>query len=172
MWKTKFLNNFFTSYFCVNQIHKMTIEEIKTKGKFLRNFQIEDEFEGFDDDKLFEFTTSEYWIQAEYKYWYHYAYRPTGKLYEYLGNTFLTIDNQNQVVQIEQINVKEYTIVSEFRGWKRDTVFEMDNGEIWKQNSYDYDYNYAYRPKAIICEVDYKNIMMVEGKSIEVKRIK
>ncbi|WEK68286.1 MAG: hypothetical protein P0Y62_10440 [Candidatus Chryseobacterium colombiense] len=150
----------------------LTIEEIISKGKLLQKFQIEDEFEGFDDNKIFEFTNSEYWLQKDYKYWYYYAYRPSGKIYEYLSRTYLTIDNQNQFIEVEKIEIQEYTIISDFNGWKGDTIFEMDNGEIWKQDSYDYDYNYSYRPKAAIYENGLKSIMIVEGKSIEVKRIK
>jgi len=49
---------------------------IMTEYEIVRKGQIEDEFEGFDDEMIFELTDGSFWIQDEYKYWYHYAYRP------------------------------------------------------------------------------------------------
>lgn len=150
----------------------MDINEITSKGRLAKSFQLEDDFEGFDENTLFEFTNGEYWIQTNYHYSYHYSYRPTGKLYEYLGSTYLAIDGLTQFVPVERIDVDEYTIVSDFNGWTGATIFEMENGEIWKQDSYDYDYNYSFRPKALIYKIGGKTIMSVEGKKIEVKRIR
>ena len=48
---------------------------------------IEGEFTGFDGDALFLLSDGTYWLQAEYKYWYHYAYRPLIEVYRSAGRT-------------------------------------------------------------------------------------
>ena len=48
----------------------------------IREAQIDSEFTGFDGETLFAFTDGTFWVQDEYKYWYHYAYRPQVTLFE------------------------------------------------------------------------------------------
>ena len=61
-----------------------------------------------------------------------------------------------------------------FTGWTGSTVFELDNGQIWKQAAYSYTYHYAYHPRVLIYESDGVWNMQVEGVSQElvVVRIK
>lgn len=94
-------------------------------------------------------------------------------IYEYRNSHFLTVDGQKQFVEIELIDdVIKATIVNDFNGWSGDTIFELDNGQIWKQSEYDYDYNYSYRPDAIIYSNGYDYKILVEGNSVGVKRLK
>ena len=44
----------------------------------------------------------------------------------------------------------ESTISGEFNGWNGETIFKLDNGQIWQQAEYDYTYSYAYRPDVTI----------------------
>ncbi|EDN8812125.1 hypothetical protein GVK15_15445, partial [Listeria monocytogenes] len=46
------------------------MKEVVFQGK------LDGAFDGFGDDKLFKTSNGQYWIQAKYKYWYHYKYRP------------------------------------------------------------------------------------------------
>jgi hypothetical protein len=78
----------------------------------------------------------------------------------------------NDYVEVEETTGFESRIVNEFKGWSGDTIFELQNGQIWKQDKYKYKYFYAYRPKATIIKVGSKFIMTVKGKSIRVKKIK
>ncbi|PHI18009.1 hypothetical protein CEQ90_20185 [Lewinellaceae bacterium SD302] len=66
----------------------------------------------------------------------------------------------------------ESRIVNDFKGWSGDTIFELQNGQIWKQDKYKYKYFYAHRPKATIVKVGSKYVLTVKGKSIRVKKIK
>ena len=43
--------------------------------------QVDGEFTGWDGDTLFKLSNGTYWLQAEYNYWYHYAYCPYVELY-------------------------------------------------------------------------------------------
>ena len=68
----------------------------------------------------------------------------------------------------------ETHIRGNFEGWDGDTVFILDNGQIWQQSSYAYTYHYAFRPKVFIFPAAGGHKMIVEGVSgsIQIKRIK
>jgi hypothetical protein len=68
----------------------------------------------------------------------------------------------------------ESYITGEFHGWAGDTIFQLDNGQIWQQVGYSYLYHYAYHPKAIINEDGGVYRLRVEGldASIPVKRLR
>ena len=63
-------------------------------------------------------------------------------------------------------------IVNDFSGWKGDTLFELQNGQIWKQAEYRYQYFYIYRPSVVIECSGYSGVMTVNGRSVKVRRIK
>jgi len=67
----------------------------------------------------------------------------------------------------------ESTISSTFEGWTGETIFELDNGQIWRQSSYAYLYHYAYRPNVCIYPDGIYWRMKVEGvdQIITVERI-
>lgn len=68
----------------------------------------------------------------------------------------------------------ESTIVGEFNGWDGETIFKLDNGQIWEQAEYDYMYSYSYRPDVTIYETRAGCRMKVEDEeeTILVRRIK
>jgi|SRR5690606_28149228 len=151
----------------------MDYKELITNGKSLIKSKIDGDFEGFDDETLFPLYNGQYWMQKNYKYWYHYSYMASITIYEYKGSHFLIVDGQNQFAEVQLLTeVIKATIVNGFNGWTGDTIFELDNGQIWKQSEYDYDYNYSYRPDAIIYFNGYDYKILVEGKSVGVKRVK
>jgi hypothetical protein len=68
----------------------------------------------------------------------------------------------------------ENTISGEIEGWDGDTIFKLDNGQIWQQAGYDYTYFYAYRPDVTIYQTSAGCRMKVEDQTetVLVKRIK
>jgi hypothetical protein len=70
--------------------------------------------------------------------------------------------------------VIENNIEGEFQGWDGETIFKLDNGQIWQQASYAYTYHYAYRPKVVIFRSGGTYRMRVDGTTgdIAVKRLK
>ena len=68
----------------------------------------------------------------------------------------------------------ESTISGEIEGWDGDTIFKLDNGQIWQQAAYDYTYFYAYRPEVTIYQASAGCRMKVEDETetVLVKRIK
>lgn len=70
--------------------------------------------------------------------------------------------------------VVESRIAGAFNGWTGDTLFELANGQVWKQAEYGYFYTYKYRPKVTIVRISTnKYVMRVEGvdKQIAVTRV-
>ena len=57
----------------------------------------------------------------------------------------------------------ESRIDGTFEGWDGDTVFPLENGQVWQQTSYDYLYHYAYDPEVRIYDDNGEWKMSVEG---------
>jgi len=68
----------------------------------------------------------------------------------------------------------ESTIAGDFNGWDGETMFKLDNGQIWEQAEYEYMYSYAYRPDVTIYQTSGGCRMKVEDEedTILVRRIK
>lgn len=68
----------------------------------------------------------------------------------------------------------ESTISGDFNRWEGETIFKLDNGQIWQQAEYDYSYSYSYRPDVTIYRVSEGCRMKVEdeNETILVRRIK
>jgi len=65
-------------------------------------------------------------------------------------------------------------IKGEFEGWGGETIFLLDNGQIWQQSNYAYIYHYAYRPEVMIIKVSGSWKMKVDGvdEMVDVIRLK
>lgn len=150
----------------------MNAIEIIQEGQLILKSKVTGDFKGFDNEVLFSLANRQYWIQTIRKYWYYRALQPSVSIYKYNETKYLLIDGQSEFVPVEQItDVLEDIIVSEFSGWTGDTVFELNNGQIWQQDEYSYRYHHAYRPTALIYGVGLGYKMLVEGEGIRVKRI-
>ncbi len=132
--------------------------------------KIESDFNGFDDNAVFKMSNGMYWVQAQYRYWYHYAYRPDAIISEENGRYILTVAEQS--IPVRQLSdVIESSIDGEFKGWDGDNKYKLRNGQTWKQDEYKYEYKYAYCPEVMICNIDGSYIMFVEDTHVRVKRI-
>ena len=71
-------------------------------------------------------------------------------------------------------NAFESRIAGEFKGWEGDTVFPLQNGQVWQQASYAYTYHYAYAPRVLIYGTAQGWRMQVDGVrgNIAVRRIR
>lgn len=139
----------------------------------VKRTQVNGDFEGFDDEVLFKLMDGTYWIQDEYKYWYHYSYCPEALILERGGRFYIQVDGQSEIVSVRQIhNVIESKINGEFNGWEGETEYELTNGQVWKQSAYKYKYKYAYMPSAIVYETSSGMVMTVKGTKAKVRRIR
>lgn len=143
-----------------------------SKWTLIKSGQLEDEFEGFDDQMIFELTDGTVYYQSTYKYNYCYSYRPLVKIYSNGLTKIIVVNGLDDFVEIEETNAIKSKILSDFKGWTGDTIFELQNGQIWKQAQYEYKYFYAYRPDAMVVKIGSHYVMTVNGKSIRVTKIK
>jgi len=134
--------------------------------------KIDGEFEGFDDEVLFKLANGTYWVQDEYKYWYHYAYCPQIQLFSAHGRLYLQVVGQSEMVSVREVyGVIESRINGEFKGWEGETSYQLANGQTWKQSRYKYKYKYASSPHVIIFDPGGGHVMQVAGTSARVRRI-
>jgi hypothetical protein len=68
-------------------------------------------------------------------------------------------------------------IDGDFNGWEGETVYEMDDGTIWKQSGYHYHYHYAYHPEVLIYKDEYGVCRIIvkgddDDEEVSVRRIK
>lgn len=138
--------------------------EIVYEGK------IDGEFEGFNDEVLFKMKNGTWWIQAQYKYWYHYAYSPDVVITDMNGEYLLMVSN-NCVPVRRVATVIESGIDGEFKGWEGDTIYQLQNGQRWQQSTYKYTYKYSYRPQVIVYDAGGGYKMQVMGTTANVRRI-
>lgn len=64
--------------------------------------------------------------------------------------------------------VVESRIDGEFTGWTGETLFQLQNGQIWQQTSYAYHYHYAYSPQVLIYTSGGRYKMKVDGVASEI----
>ena len=139
----------------------------------IKSSKIEGEFEGFDDEVLFQLTDGTCWIQDEYKYWYHYSYCPSVNILRKNGKLYIQVVGQNVVVPIRQIdNVIKSRINGEFSGWEGETSYELTNGQVWQQSQYKYKYKYAHCPNVLVYSSGGGYVMQVAGTLAKVRRVK
>lgn len=141
--------------------------------EILRRSQIEDDFEGFDEDALFSLMDGTHWLQAEYKYWYHYAYMPTVEIIREDGRVKLRVVGCAESVAVRQVSgVIQSQIDGEFTGWQGESEYALTNGQVWRQRAYKYEYKYACRPKVAIYDASSGIVMDVEGSRAVVARVR
>ncbi|WP_233962162.1 hypothetical protein [Pectobacterium versatile] len=141
--------------------------------EIIHSSHIDGDFEGFDDGAFFQLIDGTYWVQDEYNYWYHYAYRPQANILRHNGRIYIQVDNQNEIVAVRKIDcVIKSRINGNFQGWGENTSYETTNGQVWQQSHYKYKYKYAHRPEAIIYNPGNGYIMQVAGTSAKVRRVK
>lgn len=68
----------------------------------------------------------------------------------------------------------ESYISGDINGWDGETIFKLDNGQIWEQAIYSYIYFYAYHPEVTIYDASDGCRMKVDGEdeTVVVRRIK
>ena len=70
--------------------------------------------------------------------------------------------------------VYESRIDGEFNGWEGETIFKLQNGQIWQQSEYNYNYHYAFSPEVLVYRSGGGYKMKVNGveKVIGVNRLR
>ena len=64
---------------------------------------IVNDFRGFTGDSLFHFDNGHVWQQAEYKYNYHYAYRPDAVIVDGINGPEMHVDGMDETVGVRRV---------------------------------------------------------------------
>jgi len=60
-------------------------------------------------------------------------------------------------------------ISEDFEGWEGESIYQLDNGQIWQQTDYKYKYKYKYRPKVNLFRSGSSWNMLVENMDEPIK---
>jgi hypothetical protein len=127
------------------------------------------------------------WKDASYNYSYAYQFYPAVTVCPRAGFMIMngkkialsplggaTTQSREKLVQESpSTGVIESRIDGEFKGWDGETIFKLQNGQIWQQASYAYTYHYAYSPLVLIVNTGSGYLMQVDGLggNIKVRRL-
>ncbi len=140
--------------------------------KLIKKGQLVGDFEGFNESKIFELTDGTVYYQTADKFRYHELPQPTLKIYKNGETQILVPDGLNDYAEVCETDAIKCKVMNDFRGWSGDTIFELENGEWWKQDEYEFKYFYSYRPEVLIAKVGDSHFLNVKGRRIRVKRLR
>jgi len=112
--------------------------------------------------EIFSLSDGSLW-KVNYEYEYLYEYYPSVIVCPSTGQLLV----RGKTLNVERIaaarspspsesqspgtaDVIESRIDGEFSGWEGETIFKLQNGQVWQQSSYAYKYKYAYSPEVLI----------------------
>ncbi|KRA61449.1 hypothetical protein ASD79_04815 [Caulobacter sp. Root655] len=136
---------------------------------------IEGDFNGYDYGAIFRLDNGLVLQQASAAYVYVYAYRPRATVYWNGQQLMLQVQGMPSGVPIIQVDtLDEGVIVSDFKGFQGQSLFQFQNGHVWQQAEYKYSYQYAYRPEAIVIDGVDGPQLQVEGmdEPVRVRRVR
>jgi hypothetical protein len=90
-------NRWLAEFDCMDEAIEVARVSILEEG------QIVSDFNGFNGNSRFEFQSGSTWEQAEYKYSYHYAYRPEARVVEGMNGTVLHVDGMSESVRVRRV---------------------------------------------------------------------
>ena len=126
--------------------------------------KIASDFSGCSGSSIYQLVNGQMWQQSDYRYEYHYAYRPEARIVEENGRNLLFVEGLSAPVVVRRVSaVEDGVITSEFPGFSRDAVFTFQNGHRWVPAEYKHVYHYAHRPHATIIDGRNGFELMVEG---------
>ncbi len=84
-------------------------------------------------------------------------------------------DTNEAVQEVEQTITVDSVLQTPFNGWRGDTVFKLENGQIWRQRR---DGRYTHDGEDLRVRIsknfmgNYKMTLLANGKSVQVSRVK
>lgn len=90
-------SRWFMEFDCMNEPIEVVHVDILEEGAIVSDFN------GFDGSSRFEFQSGRVWEQAEYKYSYHYAYRPHAIVVEGVDGIVLQVEGMSDQVRVRRV---------------------------------------------------------------------
>ena len=87
---------------CLMEVSVMDEPIEVVRASIVEEGTITSDFNGFDGNSQFTFDSGSVWRQAEYKYSYHYAYRPHAVVIGGKGGTQIHVDGMSDTVRVER----------------------------------------------------------------------
>lgn len=66
--------------------------------------KIDDDFEGWDEDNIYELANGTRWQQVRFKFIYKYRYRPRARILEEGGRYFLEVDGMPETIEVCRVD--------------------------------------------------------------------
>lgn len=103
--------------------------------------RIENAFNGFNQYAIFELSNGQVWIQTQYKYSYHYAYRPEATIYRANARYYIMVDGMNDTVEVQQVTsyrksrIKKAVSSSGYSTTSAsiNNTYFLNDGTVWRQ---------------------------------------
>jgi len=137
--------------------------------------RIDDEFEGFESDRIYVLRNGQVWQQTSYEYAYRYRYAPRVTISPSGGRCVMEVEGMSRTVYVVQVEVTKSRISGEFNGLDYGRTYTLQNGQVWQQKEFYIWYRYSYAPTVIIYKSHTDSWMMkVEGitRAVRVERIR
>ena len=124
--------------------------------------------------EVFKLADGSFW-EVKYEYEYMYTYNPNvvicpAKGALVIGGKTLNVQPLSPPVPPNTVQAMPATpdliesrIDGEFSGWEGETIFKLQNGQIWQQVSPAYKYRYSYGPKVLIYKSGSSFRLRVDG---------
>lgn len=132
------------------------------------------------NDEIFKLSDGTIW-QVKYEYEYLYEYYPSVVICP--TKNLLLINGKKLNVELvaggssaskSSESLIETRIDGEFKGWEGESIYKLQNGQIWQQVEYKYRYSYKYSPRVMIFKKNGSFYMQVDNESdfVRVQRLK
>jgi len=138
---------------------------------------IDGTFNGWKGETIWKMDNGDIWQQSSYDYFYSYSYHPKVLIYRDGGNWKMKVHGENREISVKKLDggdIVETCIDGNFDGWKGETIWKMDNGDIWQQSSLGIHLHLAIHPKVLIYRTSTGWKMKVDGddEDVAVKKLK
>jgi hypothetical protein len=140
---------------------------VQASTQLVAQTQLNGTFGGSKHDTIFKLANGQFWQQTSYDYKLAtYAFWPDVTISYDSGLYKMTIegvDGYILVTRLQQV-IESELVDSSFTGSTYGTIFNLTNGQVWQQTSYDYVLGtYAYRPDVTIFYLNGGFKLKIEG---------
>lgn len=159
---------------------KMVVEGCGDKGVVVEQINgaktsIKGEFNGWNNETIVKLNDGTYWLQAESSRERCRERNPNIFLYKKGYSYYMIVKGCNKKgIQVKPISdVIEAHIVNDFGGFSSGNIYELDNGQFWKQTNMTMEIYVRVRPEVLIYKVGsrYKMKLIDDDEICEVELI-
>jgi hypothetical protein len=115
-------------------------------------------------ETVFPLLNGQVWQQANFATHFHFSFSPAVLIARAGAQFEMHVDGVDPSVAVRLVELLvDSVIVSDFDGWDGNTLFELQNGQIWQQVGPGIETHVAVRPRALIFRAGAGPEMHVDG---------